>query len=58
MIAAGFAGFWAVSAEILINQNNSSGAQTLNTSGFILVTALVLAYILKDRIKELGKVPI
>lgn len=54
MLAAGFAGFWAVLAEILINRNGSN-TRTLNTSGFILITALVLAYILKDRIKELGR---
>ncbi len=54
MLAAGFAGFWAVLAEILINRNGTS-TRNLNTSGFILITALVLAYILKDRIKEIGR---
>ena len=54
MVAAGFAGSWYIFAEILIWRSNTD-FRSLGASGFIIMTALVLAYILKDRIKELGK---
>lgn len=57
MIAAGFAGAWAVSAEILL-QSNAAGpvaSKSYGFSTFIIATALIMAYIMKDRIKEIGK---
>ncbi|MFY7930915.1 MAG: hypothetical protein ACOVS5_18760, partial [Oligoflexus sp.] len=58
MIAAGVAGVWAVLADLSIRathgyNNLTSGAIGLST--VILVSGLTLAYILKDRIKELGR---
>ncbi|MBC7533360.1 MAG: hypothetical protein H7318_17450 [Oligoflexus sp.] len=58
MVAAGIAGFWAAFAQILLGLSGfySSGSmQTLSISTFIVITALTFAYILKDRIKELGR---
>lgn len=57
MIAAGFAGAWAVSAEILLqtNASNPGISRSYGFSTFIIATALIMAYIMKDRIKEIGK---
>jgi len=59
MIAAGLAAFWAVAAEIVIRSRAmSSGGnlfQHLSGGTFVLITAFILAYILKDRIKEVGR---
>ena len=54
MVAAGIAGFWAVLSELVIHNSNTD-FRSLGSSCLIIATALVLAYILKDRIKELGK---
>lgn len=54
MIAASFAGFWAVLAEVAI-WGSGRNFRTLEGSSFIVITALTLAYVLKDRIKELGR---
>ncbi|SMF25306.1 hypothetical protein [Pseudobacteriovorax antillogorgiicola] len=54
MFAAAVAGLWAVLAELMIRSSDSN-FRSISTSGFIFATALVLAYVLKDRIKELGK---
>ncbi len=58
MVAAGIAGFWAAFAQLLVGftgtfQNNQGAGWGLST--FIVITALTFAYILKDRIKELGR---
>jgi hypothetical protein len=58
MVAAGIAGFWAAFANILLGFSgfySSSNAGTWGISTFIVITALTFAYILKDRIKELGR---
>jgi hypothetical protein len=59
MVAAGVAAFWAVGTEILIrmkaaNQPNSPFS-SLGTGTLVIVTAFIMAYVLKDRIKELGR---
>lgn len=59
MVAAGLAAFWAVSTEILIRiKAASQPTSPLNSLGMgtlVIVVALILAYVLKDRIKELGR---
>lgn len=58
MVAAGIAGFWAASAQLLLGFSGvySEGeGVTWSISTFIVITALTFAYILKDRIKELGR---
>lgn len=62
MIAAGFAAFWAFVANIIIwNYLYFSGFKGFSTNqavgigGFLVLSAFVLAYILKDRIKEIGR---
>ena len=60
MVAAGVAAIWAVAAEVLIRSraSDSSGAlfKSFGDSTFVIVMiAFVLAYVLKDRIKELGR---
>ena len=59
IISAGLAGAWAVTAEIILRQRGlmpgGNGFSSLGVSGFLIVTALIMAYILKDRIKELGR---
>ena len=57
MIAAGLAGGWAVSADLFIRARTGvqGGIGALGMSGFLLITALIMAYVLKDRIKEVGK---
>ena len=57
MVAAGIAGFWAAFANILLSFTGfySSSGATWGLSTFIVITALTFAYILKDRIKELGR---
>jgi len=59
MIAAGLAAFWAVSMEIFIRIKAANQAQSpfnsLGSGTMVIVVALILAYILKDRIKELGR---
>lgn len=58
MVAAGIAGFWAAFAQLLLSftgfYSRNQGA-TWGISTFIVITALTFAYILKDRIKELGR---
>ena len=63
MFAAGLAALWALFADVMIRIKLLDSAtmsfdfsRLLGTSGFIIVTSFVLAYILKDRIKELGRV--
>lgn len=56
MVAAGIAGAWAALANIFVGLGGSGlGAQSLSFSTFILITTLTFAYILKDRIKEIGR---
>ena len=55
MIAAALAGVWAVLAEISLRNSNQGGAIGLSSSTLIIITAFTLAYVLKDRIKELGR---
>ncbi len=58
MLAAGFAGLWAVSADFIIRLNTGQwglSSSSLGASTFLLITALTMAYIMKDRIKELGR---
>lgn len=58
MIAAGAAGAWAVFADITIRMRSGMGTQgfdSLGFSTFLIITAFTMAYILKDRIKELGR---
>ncbi|NDE14858.1 hypothetical protein EBZ80_08015 [bacterium] len=59
MVAAGVAAFWAVSTEILIRIKASaqpnSPLNSLGSGTTVIVVALILAYVLKDRIKELGR---
>lgn len=59
MVAAGLAAFFAVSMEILIRIKAASQASSpfnsLGSGTLVIVVALILAYVLKDRIKELGR---
>lgn len=55
MIAAGFAGAWAVLAELMLGRRGEYELPSINSSGFIILTAFVIAYVLKDRIKEIGR---
>ncbi|MDD9950782.1 MAG: hypothetical protein OXT67_04365 [Zetaproteobacteria bacterium] len=64
MLAAGFAALWAFFANILIlrflpqatDENPLQGLQDLlGVSGLLLLTMSIFAYILKDRIKEVGR---
>lgn len=59
MVAAGLAAFWAVSTEIMIRikaaSQPNSPFNSWGTGTMVIVVALILAYILKDRIKELGR---
>lgn len=57
MLAAGMAATWAVTAEIGIRGRSAgaAGFGSLGTTSFFFITALIFAYVLKDRIKELGK---
>ncbi len=60
MVAAGVAGFWAALANLLLGFTSGSSARGASVgqwgfSTFIVITALTFAYILKDRIKELGR---
>lgn len=57
MLAAGFAGTWWVAAELLFQLDRGMRTQTQSYgyTTFFFATAIILAYILKDRIKDLGK---
>ncbi len=62
MLSAGLAATWAITAEIMVRQRaieHGKGAgllsMDLGLGGFLLLTALIMAYVLKDRIKELGR---
>jgi hypothetical protein len=58
MVAAGIAGFWAALAQLLIGVSGAFSRDSSagwGVSTFIVITALTFAYILKDRIKELGR---
>ncbi len=58
MIAAGFAAIWAVLAQvILIRRIMFSDAQNdlIGLSGLTFLSAGVFAYVIKDRIKEIGR---
>lgn len=59
MVAAGLAAFWAVSTEIMIRikaaSQPNSPFNSWSTGTMVIVIALILAYVLKDRIKELGR---
>lgn len=58
MIAAGLAAIWAAIAQLLILDKlikNKSEVSFLEVSTIILVFSAVFAYIVKDRIKEIGR---
>lgn len=57
MLAAAVAAMWAAVADVVIRSRSSGGGHSsaLGMSGFVFMTALIIAYVLKDRIKELGK---
>lgn len=58
MLAAAMAGMWALFAQMLILRHSQADLNTenmLSTGTFVLFTALTLAYVLKDRIKEVGR---
>jgi hypothetical protein len=58
ILAAASAGAWAVAADIIIRAkiiNNQSFQTQIGVSGFLLLTAAIMAYVLKDRIKEVGR---
>ena len=59
MVAAGLAALWAVSTEVLIRvkaaSQPTSPLNSLGAGTMVIVVALILAYVLKDRIKELGR---
>ncbi|MES2744803.1 MAG: hypothetical protein V4655_05220 [Bdellovibrionota bacterium] len=58
MVAAGIAGFWAAMAQLLLSVSgffSRDPSAGWGVSTFIVITALTFAYILKDRIKELGR---
>lgn len=57
MIAAGLAGFWAIFFTLMLGQNliQNSGEFVFGFSGVMLITMATLSYVLKDRIKELGR---
>lgn len=58
MVAAALAGMWAFIAQLIIWNTSSFdgyGGQMEGISAFLIVTAFVMAYVLKDRIKELGR---
>jgi hypothetical protein len=60
MIAAGFAAVWAVAANLMIwKYINVAGVSDLKGlfgfNGFVAISAIVFAYVFKDRIKDIGK---
>lgn len=64
MLAAGLAAIWAFVAQILVMQRVISGtaangsmpsSSLLNVSGVLIASFAVLAYVVKDRIKEFGR---
>ncbi len=57
ILAAAFAALWAGAADLFIRfrMMQASNFSLLSMSGFLILTAIVMAYILKDRIKELGR---
>ena len=55
MFAAGFAGLWAVIINIAVIRNQGTLGSVINLSTLIIVCILVIAYVLKDRIKEAGR---
>lgn len=58
MIAAGIAAFWAVVTQIILIRRYITQADPTDLfgiTGIIFVVAAVFAYIVKDRIKEIGR---
>jgi hypothetical protein len=58
MIAAGLAATWALIAQILLIRQVSQPqalADGLGLSGLLFLSAGILAYVVKDRIKEIGR---
>ena len=58
MIAAGLAAFWAVIAQVLMLKKfviGGNASSLVGLSGLIFTSAGVLAYIIKDRIKDVGR---
>ncbi len=60
MFSAGLAAVWAITAEILLRQRGmlpgaGGAALDIGVGTFLIITALIMAYILKDRIKEIGR---
>jgi hypothetical protein len=58
MVAAGAAAVWAFMAELAIRTSpgfRNGLSPSIESGTFILISAFALAYILKDRIKELGR---
>jgi hypothetical protein len=58
MVAAGMAASWAVIAQFIIVRKamlSDNFSSLWGISGFLFLTAAVLAYVIKDRIKEIGR---
>jgi hypothetical protein len=62
MVAAGLAAIWALISNIYIlsvfqqgGMNQFNVSNIVGATGFLVITASVFAYILKDRIKEIGR---
>lgn len=58
MVAAGFAALWAAIAQILLVREaflKDRPNELLGISGMIFLLLAVLAYVIKDRIKEIGR---
>lgn len=58
MIAAGLAAVWAVLTQVLLLRRvifDQNAGSLVGLSGIVFLTAAVLAYVVKDRIKEFGR---
>ena len=58
MIAAGIAAFWAIVTQIILIRRyitNAEPTDLFGITGAIFLVAAVFAYIVKDRIKEIGR---
>ncbi|NRA66290.1 MAG: hypothetical protein HRU19_17520 [Pseudobacteriovorax sp.] len=53
MIAAALAGAWALATNIMLLRGMTQS--TVGTGSIIIIVGLVFAYVLKDRIKEIGR---
>lgn len=61
MVAAAFAAMWAALANLFMFAKfsearlNQASVGNLGVGGFVIMVGIVLAYVLKDRIKEIGR---